>query len=75
MLCCVMLLIVGETKQLNEETPIRGPEIRREESRVFTRDGEEIITMLLRDLLRLRLQTFNLNLNKYKQAFELLTKA
>ena len=31
MLCCVMLLIVGEPKQLNEETPIRGPEIRREE--------------------------------------------
>ena len=30
MLCCVMLLIVGEPKQLNEETPIRGPEIRRE---------------------------------------------
>ena len=28
-LCCVMLLIVGERKQLNEENPIRGPEIRR----------------------------------------------
>ena len=41
---------------------------------MFTRGGElEIITMLLRDLLRLRLQTFNLNLNKHKQAFELLT--
>ncbi len=83
MLCCVMLLIVGETKQLNEETPIRGPEIRRRGERsVHTRQRErreergnrrEIITMLLRDLLRLRLQTFNLNLNKHKQAFELLT--
>ena len=29
MLCCVMLLIVGEPKLLNEETPITGPEIRR----------------------------------------------
>ena len=38
MLCCVMLLIVGETKQLNEETPIRGPEIRRRGERsVHTR--------------------------------------
>ena len=77
MLCCVMLLIVGETKQLNEETPIRGPEIRRRgEWSVHTRqrgNRREIITMLLRDLLRLRLQTFNLNLNKHKQAFELLT--
>ena len=73
-LCCVMLLIVGETKQLNEETPIRGPEIRRRGERSVHTGGElEIITMLLRDLLRLRLQTFNLNLNKHKQAFELLT--
>ena len=75
MLCCVMLLIVGETKQLNEETPIRGPEIRRRGERSVHTDGElEILTMLLRDLLRLRLQTFYLNLNKHnKQAFELLT--
>ena len=65
-----MLLIVGELKQLNEETPIRGPEIRRERERsVHTRRGNtrQIITGLARDLLRLRLQTFNLNLNKHKQ--------
>ena len=68
MLCCVMLLIVGEPKQLNEETlAIRGPEIRRQRG-VHT-ESRAIITMLDTDLLRLRLQTFNLNLNKHKLGF------
>ena len=77
-LCCVMLLIVGERKQLNEENPIRGPEIRRVRRAQCSHEASEptggVITMPTRDLLSPRLQTFNLNLYKHKKIVQKATE-